>query len=115
MMNPISEAAKNLPGRWHKGDLHSGENSCGLGHLINAVVGEEHADWQDLHLKRAVEEFNKANSMMVKVAVEQYPDRTIGVGAYPQSFASFNDHPDTTESDVVAVMEKAAVKWDELA
>ncbi len=39
----------------------------------------------------------------------QYPDRFGGVGA-----SRFNDHPETTLADVLRVLEKAAVKRDEL-
>ena len=39
----------------------------------------------------------------------QYPDRVGAVGV-----SRFNDHPDTTIDDIVRVLEKAAVRRDEL-
>ncbi len=43
-----------------------------------------------------------------EVIREQFPERFGGVGA-----SRFNDHPHTTVDDVIAVMEKAAVRKDE--
>lgn len=40
---------------------------------------------------------------------EQYPDRFGAVG-----ISRFNDHPETTLEDVVRVLEKAAIRKDEL-
>ena len=44
------------------------------------------------------------------VVKEQYPERRKGSLA---TVPNFNDHPDTTFSDVERVLEKAAVKWEE--
>ena len=41
---------------------------------------------------------------------DQYPERTSGRMC---PTPNFNDHPDTTFSDVERVLEKAAVKWEE--
>ena len=45
-----------------------------------------------------------------EVIQEQYPDRFGAVG-----ISRFNDHQETTVDDVVRVLEKAAVRNDELA
>jgi hypothetical protein len=51
---------------------------------------------------------------MDAVASEQYPERAVVLeGGVKGTFATFNDHPDTTEDEVVTVMEKAAVRFDE--
>lgn len=100
-MNPIREAAKRLPGAWYQGEMSSpdGTKCCGLGHVGN-VLGSSYSN-----------EFLDAWSIMDKVAEEQYPDRVFNSDL--AMFPAFNDHPDTTEDEVVAVMEKAAVRWDE--
>lgn len=43
-----------------------------------------------------------------QVIQEQFPERD--EDEFPEDF---NDHPDTTEDDVILVLEKAAVLWDE--
>lgn len=96
-MNPIREAMNNLSGHWYKGGLSDGNgNNCGLGHVLR-VSGST---------------YDAARCIMNNVAYEQYPDRSNFDNL--KGFASFNDHPDTTEEEVLAVMEKAAIKWDEL-
>lgn len=100
-MNPIREGAKNLPGHWHKGSMRDGKgNFCGLGHVQNVLINDKI-------------EFGKAWAIMNQVAHEQYPDRISENDLGPCAFAEFNDHPDTTEAEVVTVMEKAAVRLDE--
>lgn len=106
-MNAVRKAIENLPGHWYKGGLMDGDgNFCGLGHVSNALAEEtsQNARYVDMVYK-----------MMSEVAKEMYPDR---INAYVDeagmcAFPSFNDHNDTTESDVLAVLEKVAIKLDE--
>jgi hypothetical protein len=102
-MNPFLEAARRLPGHWFQGDMYDGENACGIGHL-SRVMNPEGNNLGD---------FYEAWNVLSAVAVEQYSDRIVEDNSMKDKFAKFNDHPDTTEDDVVAVMEKAAVLWDE--
>lgn len=61
-------------------------------------------------------------NLVADVVREQYPER---IETLPLSYldryldcatiVTFNDHPDTTKDDVVAVLEKAAIKLDERA
>lgn len=52
------------------------------------------------------------DQMIGQIARDQYPDR-VGWHENLVEAAQFNDHPDTTFSDVERVLEKAAVKWEE--
>ena len=105
-MNPIREAASRLPGHWHKGSLSDGNgNFCGLGHLDQVCLEED------------IRPIDSARfwQLMDDVALEQYPDRVDEDELVEKPyFAQFNDHQDTTEDEAVMVMEKAAIKWDEL-
>lgn len=49
-------------------------------------------------------------SLLEEILRDQYPDRLSG---RLRPTPNFNDHPDTTFSDVERVLEKAAVKWEE--
>lgn len=99
-MNPIAEAVKNLPGHWFQGDFGDWEgNYCGFGHLQNVYI--ENGQQCD----------QATFDLLNDVAGELFPDRAAYGAIF--SFPAFNDHVDTTEEDVVAVMEKAAVRYDE--
>lgn len=126
-MNAISQAAQNLKGNWHKGGYNGPNNShCGLGHVGLVLCGKDITSRFSLFTltnevinpdeSLNVNEYTGMWKTMTEVANEQYPERTrdpYGVTSGDPSFASFNDHPSTTEDDVIAVMEKAAVRWDE--
>jgi len=104
-MNEIAVAAQNLPGHWYKGRLSDGQgNFCGVGHLSNAF-----GDMSQTYDSTAFIRYCKMHKLLGKVAREQFPERL----DEDQTFPRFNDHPDTTEDEVVAVMEKAAIRWDE--
>lgn len=113
-MNSIREAAKNLPGHWHKGDYTDGQgNYCGIGHVLKA------SGLTDEQIEMGDGDFVEARlDVLNKVAGEQFPDRAFtmpsaGIVVENPYFAYFNDHPDTTEDEVLAVMEKAAVVYEE--
>lgn len=107
-MNIIREAMKSLPGHWHKGGLTDRNgNYCGLGHIINAF------DLTGLDITGHTSAVDVYYLLDIK-AKEMFPDRlgnenTAASAAFPQ----VNDHPDTTEEDILAVMEKAAIAWEE--
>lgn len=110
-MNKISEAVAGLPGRWFKGNIYDAnkENFCGLGHLwnVHGLLGKS------VIVAQSPEILGQAD-LMDEVAIEQYPDRIpFRNEEADRAFAQFNDHPATTEDEVIAVMEKAAVRWDE--
>lgn len=48
-----------------------------------------------------------------EVAAEQYPDRIRSGPERYRLVVLFNDHPDTTVAEVVAVLEKAAARLEE--
>jgi hypothetical protein len=101
--NPIRKAMQNLPGHWHKGNYADGQgNFCGLGHVGNVLGYSSLNDITTSH----VSEVQKTFDLLHNVAAEQY-----GVWSFPE----FNDREDTTEEQVLALMEKAAIKWDETA
>lgn len=104
-MNPIREAAKRLRGAWYQGDMENedGTACCGLGWVARVERS------MGLDIMDKIE----TGDLMDTVAFEQYPDRAIDDNGDLRYFAAFNDHPDTTEDEVIAVMEKAAVRWDE--
>lgn len=117
-MNVIRQALANLPGKWFQGDIRNPYNrdeKCGLGHLSDICVPHP------LHNKDGEALFNQAAILISKVAGEQFPERK--GSRYTDSelhgnssafcFADFNDHPDTTEDDVIMVFEKAAILLDE--
>jgi hypothetical protein len=102
----IREAMKNLPGHWYKGGKGDNQgNFCGIGHVVEIYDKKCGEDEVDL-------EFPKTIDLMNEVAREQYADR-ITFDSMLMHFAQFNDHPDTTEDEVLAVMEKAAIKLEE--
>jgi hypothetical protein len=98
-MNPIREAVNALPGQWQKGAMGRPNGArCGLGHVSSVL--------QDgLHL----ELFNEATDYLTQAAMDKFPERT----SRPKPFFPwFNDHEDTTEQDVIQVMNLAADRWD---
>ena len=99
-MNIIDKALSNLPGHWYQGGLGDDNgNFCGIGHILYATPYEGSAD--------------NAINLMSEVAKEQYSERIDPDNRHTCKFAQFNDHPDTTEAEVIAVMEKASVRLDE--
>ncbi len=103
--NVIRKAMSNLPGHWHQGAYTDDNgNYCGFGHIGQALDEAEE-----------LEEYERQAmySTLHAVAKEQYPERT---GKRPVTlltgFPCFNDHPDTTEEDVLRIMDKAAVELE---
>lgn len=101
-MNIIDRAASNLKGHWYQGGMYDGEgNACAVGHLVS--VGFSHDSYRD------------AVRISHRVAAEQFPDRlNHGNPLIAKSGALIvvNDHPDTTEEDVLKIFEKASIEFD---
>ncbi len=98
-------ALENVPGNWHQGNMFGdeGDSACGLGHVNRAALTS------GSFMPRS--EMNAAYESMAVVAGEQFPERAWN--SQRHTFAAFNDHPDTTEDEVIAVMEKAAIQLEE--
>lgn len=127
-MNIIEKARENLRGHWYKGeyvDADSGQNFCALGHIslqLGATVEKSLFDGEDFYSLDTdsfedLEDWNRANNLLVKVAKEQFPERYENLSGNlsfrADSIPYFNDHEDTTEEDMLIVFGKAAVLWDE--
>jgi len=113
MNNPIREAVQKLAGHWHHDgytDYNNPEpNGCGLYWLDQVRLEDEDA----IVTASGVTKYDVAENILRKTAAEQFPERAAVPGNKFCSFGFFNDHPDTTEDDVIAVMEKAAIAFDE--
>ena len=111
-MNHFNEAAKNLPGNWCKGDLYDQRgNACMGGHVKNAL-GEARYNPFPTAENPYRTLWSASLELLSNVAYEQYPDRVRGSGGW--NVADLNDAEETTEAEAVAILEKAAVRWDEL-
>lgn len=95
--------------RWIKGDYWSGDSMCLVGALAEFLY----------HGDTAADTVNRdaTAKAMAAIITEQYPDRISSVDvAYGagNKIIDFNDHPDTTWMDVDRVLEKLAVKLEEM-
>lgn len=105
-MNPVREGIEILRGHHFKGGYGDGHgNVCGFGALNKVVTGDAFQDMED-------ENSETLYNLMNQVAGEQFPERRCEGGIY--HFVHFNDHDDTTEEDVIMVMDKVAVAYDEV-
>lgn len=94
----FDRAADRLRGRWMKGDLADDDgNVCTVGALL-AVGLDAALVWE-------------ARQLLWVIVARDYPDRC--EGAFIEGTADFNDHPDTTEEDVLLSLKKASVEWSE--
>lgn len=113
-MNKIHEAARMVWGHWHQGDLADGNgNRCGIGHLLEAM-GEMGLIY-NVEYRRKHDTSRKMIAYLDAAAVDKFPERTGGEVVEPNRpcpFAAFNDHPFTSEREVVSVMELAALRWE---
>jgi hypothetical protein len=103
---------------WNQGGLvGAGGRVCALGALSIACYGNPHLDTEGMtHSARtsAHQAMGEAWLQAADVVKEQFPERVVGVGT-DLPLARFNDHPDTTLDDVILVLEKAAVRAEEVA
>lgn len=106
MTNIIRKAAESLPGHWHKGSIYGGgDKYCAVGHMYKNA-GFEFASDGTISKGDDYEQLRKAWDFVTGVVLE------FTNGKYDE-LPDFNDAADTTEEDIVALLEKAAVKWDE--
>ncbi len=98
----MEKAAEVLKGNWVKYNalLYMNEGGDKVGCGINWVsrVADQHGV-EDISMR-------KVYSLMGDIAAEQFPDRTDKA----LGFTVFNDNEDTTEDDVLMVMEKARIQ-----
>lgn len=81
-------------------------------HCLQGALHEAHGlrPFDERHVGLPVSEELASDVRLVNEVIHaQFPERAGGVGV-----SRFNDHPSTTVDDVVRVMEKAAVRRDEL-
>ena len=104
MTNTIRKAADSLPGHWLKGNLSDNNgNYCAVGHLYRAFGADENCSFDE---DADVDLFHRQWAFVEQV-VDEFTN-----GEF-DDIPAFNDDPTTTEADVVALLEKAAVRWDE--
>lgn len=124
MDNPYRKAIEVLAERGHTKHATSDENGvCALGALSCALTGSaEEArfgskSWSNGYAPAFEHDFAVP---LAKTVLEQFPDRVNEVvdtgrpNYEPAIIANFNDHPSTTVDDVVLVLEKTAIRQDEL-
>lgn len=106
-MNRIREAIEVLARRGWTKDTFTDETGrhCLQGALYEAHGMTAHRARYGRPLPGAV---RHDIQLINEVLREQYPERFGGVGV-----SRFNDHPETTVDDVVRILEKAAVRYDE--
>jgi hypothetical protein len=105
-MNIYDLAAERLRGHWIKGTLDDDDgNVCSLGALQVVTGGLTSPDYY------------ASAERLSKIVVDGYPDRLTyddddeQMGLHP--VAQFNDHPDTTEEDVLLAFKQASYEYDE--
>lgn len=106
-MDLIQKVKGSLPGNWHKGsytDLDSG-NRCVIGWLYYHDAQNHQSN---VHSSCNVETFRM---VLADIAEEQFPDRVTDLLDH---IIEVNDHPDTTEDDIMMILEKAEVRMEEL-
>lgn len=86
--------------------LEDAEGHVCMNGAINTVLTGSPTVWAFLSA-----EASTARTMLSEVAEELFPDRTSEIAGCP---ASFNNHPLTTQAEVEMVMEKAAIRQDEV-
>lgn len=94
----MREATERVKHGWVQHAAKVGDFYCMTGSLTPEGIYEDAQHYRDC--QRAVD-------LLEKVIAEQYPDRGF------QNIPHFNDAFDTKHSDVIAVMEKATVLFEE--
>ena len=109
MANRIREALELLARRgWTKGRFTDDDGR----HCLQGALYEAHGCRPRTvgHLGRTLSgELADDVRLLNETIAAEYPDRLGAVG-----ISRFNDHPETTVEDVVRVLEKTAVRRDEL-
>lgn len=121
--NPYRKAIEVLAERGHaKHELEEDDGTvCALGALSCALTGSARgAVYTELASSSQPGPHHGYVVPLADVILEQFPDRVLeGLASHRPTFqpavvANFNDHPLTTVDEVVLVLEKAAVRQDEL-
>lgn len=101
--NVFRTARENLPGHWMKGDFTDNQgNFCVLGHIAVAL-GEQNGNFDEMP-----DEITKPyHTVLSDIIDEQYH----AFGRYP---VDFNDGEETTEDDVVMVLDRAIAYCEEI-
>ncbi len=109
MTNTIQEAIRVLSRKgWAKDTFTDGTGR----HCLQGALYEAHGvcPLDSRNVGRAVTGELAADVRLVNEVIrDQFPERVGAVG-----ISRFNDHPETTLDDVIRVMEKAAIRKDEL-
>lgn len=104
-MNSIREASKVIQRGWIKGQSSDGQGKfCMSGAMYCVTAGGD--------------AFQHAVKALDEVVLEQFPDRVHivdGRNLLGMATICFNDNAETTKEEVLAVMEKAAIKLDEIS
>jgi hypothetical protein len=134
-MNYYDEAKEVLRGNWTKQRMVSRDGSMCLAGGVNQAVNSEYANAvRRMRYDRSLDAadpktveplsyiINTTNEAAYRlglwetlgeVILENYPER-IRKGVHAIGIVStFNDHPDTTEEEALAMLEKASARWDE--
>lgn len=110
VVNRIREAISVLARRgWTKDAFTDGDGRHCLQGALYEAYGVNASDCAHHMRLRLAGELAADMRLVNDIVASEYPDRFGGVGA-----SRFNDHPETTVDDVVRVLEKAAVRRDEL-
>ncbi|MEO6120535.1 MAG: hypothetical protein ABIW46_00485 [Acidimicrobiales bacterium] len=110
MVNKIREAIGVLANRgWTKNAFTDSDGRHCLQGALYEAYGVTSCDRPHHRQLKMAGELAADMRLVNDIIAGEYPDRFGGVGA-----SRFNDHPETTVDDVVRVLEKAAVRRDEL-
>jgi hypothetical protein len=96
MTNPFRRALQGwTENQWCQGGLSDEQNRlCIIGRICSVTTFKEQGP---------------TCHFLNKIASQMFPDRTRIGYAFP-----VNDHPDTTFQDIQSILEKCAVRWDEI-
>jgi hypothetical protein len=113
----IVKAIEKVQSGWTQGTYEHNGRYCGIGAIASVVAKENNVSLGTvLHGVRDFwDEVTARSKVMAEVAAEQYGERMTGSMTQDGSphFPEFNDHEDTNKDDVIAIMEKAAVRYAE--
>lgn len=102
----LKTAKANLPGHWHQGGYGDGvDKLCLMGHVLYATGEDVNQNVRTGTGTRWVTEASYTIRALHDVLEEQYP------GVY--SVPDWNDDPERTEEEVIAILEKAIAKAGE--
>lgn len=109
-MNPFQQAKEAIQAKGHiKEDFATDDGYCVMG-AYNVVV-EYNDEFRDDRTKKRVRDLR----ILGDICKEQYPDRMpFPQPTHGEAIIGFNDHPKTTEQDIYTVLDKAAMRLEEM-